>query len=67
MQNKPDLQDTEAAWLCHELGRCYFANGQIDKSLDYGEQSYEHAQTADDEVWQLHSSVLIAQSQGVCE
>lgn len=60
------MQDLEAAWVYHELGRCYLESGNTRRALDYGERSYSHAQTADDEVWQLHSSVLIAQAQGVC-
>ena len=66
MAKKPDMQDLEAAWVYHELGRCYLETGKTEKAKEYGDKSYEYAQSADDEVWQLHSSVLIAQSQGVC-
>lgn len=59
------MQDLEAAWVYHELGRCYLETGKTEKAKEYGDKSYEYAQSADDEVWQLHSSVLIAQSQGV--
>ena len=59
------MQDLEAAWVYHELGRCYLETDNIVKAREYGEKSYDHAQNADDEVWQLHSSVLIAQAQGV--
>lgn len=60
------MPDLEAAWLYHELGSCYLAINKVEKAKEYGEKSYSHAQNADDEVWQLHSSVLIAQSQGLC-
>lgn len=59
------MQDLEAAWVYHELGRCYLETNKTEKAKEYGEKSYERAQAADDEVWQLHSSVLLAQSQGV--
>lgn len=60
------MQDLEAAWNYHELGRCYLEISRVEKALEYGKESYRHAQNAEDEVWQLHSSVLIAQAQGVC-
>ena len=60
------MQDLEAAWVYHELGRCYLETDKIEKARDYGEKSYSYAESANDEVWQLHSSVLIAQAQGVC-
>lgn len=61
------MQDLEAAWVYHELGRCYLETNKVERAREYGEKSYSHAQNADDEVWQLHSSVLIAQAQGVCD
>lgn len=52
----------ETTWLCHEIGRCYLELDDCDKAKSYGERSLAAAQEADDLVWQLNSSVLIAQS-----
>ena len=35
------------------------------KAKDYGEQSLEAADEAEDRVWQLNASVLIAQAEGM--
>jgi len=62
---KTDMQDLESAWIYHELGRCYLETDNVTKAKEYGEKSYGFAQSVNDEVWQLNSSVLIAQSQGL--
>ena len=54
----------ESTWLRHEIGRCHFEMGEYDEARDYGEQSLEAAKEAEDEVWQLNASVLIAQADG---
>ncbi|XP_077997219.1 outer dynein arm-docking complex subunit 4-like isoform X2 [Glandiceps talaboti] len=52
----------ESTWLYHEIGRCYLELGKFDEALEYGEKSKSAAEEADDQVWQLNASVLIAQS-----
>ena len=54
----------ETTWLCHEIGRCHLELDRSDKAKDYGERSLAAAELADDKMWQLHASVLIAQAQG---
>ena len=54
----------EAAWLYHELGRCCLELGQFSEASTYGEQSLEAAVSAEDDNWQINSSVLIAQAEG---
>ncbi|XP_076455502.1 outer dynein arm-docking complex subunit 4-like [Babylonia areolata] len=53
----------ETTWLCHEIGRCHLEMDRPEKARDYGERSLAAAELADDQVWQLHASVLIAQSE----
>ncbi|CAH1249599.1 TTC25 [Branchiostoma lanceolatum] len=53
----------EKTWLYHEIGRCNLELNENDKAHDYGERSFAEAQEADDEVWQLNASVLIAQAE----
>jgi len=53
----------EAAWLYHELGRCCLELGQFSEASTYGEQSLEAAVSAEDDNWQINSSVLIAQAE----
>ncbi|XP_052813789.1 outer dynein arm-docking complex subunit 4-like isoform X4 [Mya arenaria] len=53
----------ESTWLYHEIGRCYLELGKYHDARDYGEKSLVAAQEADDEGWQLHASVLVAQSE----
>ena len=38
--------------------------GSYDEARSYGEESFKAAEEAEDEVWQLNSSVLIAQADG---
>ena len=54
----------EAAWLYHELGRCCLELGRFSDAASYGEQSLESATQANDDNWQINSSVLIAQAEG---
>jgi len=53
----------EKTWVTHEIGRCYLELANYEKSYKYGKESYEAAIEAADEVWQLNTSVLLAQSQ----
>ncbi|XP_060553247.1 outer dynein arm-docking complex subunit 4-like isoform X7 [Ruditapes philippinarum] len=53
----------ESTWLYHEIGRCYLELGKYSDARDYGEKSLMAAREADDAGWQLHASVLIAQSE----
>ena len=54
----------ERTWLYHEIGRCYLEIGEYETSLDYGQKSFTAAEEAEDDVWQLNATVLIAQAQG---
>lgn len=54
----------ESTWLYHEIGRCYLELGKYSDARDYGEKSLQAAREADDPGWQLHASVLVAQSEG---
>ncbi|XP_060076212.1 muscle M-line assembly protein unc-89-like [Ylistrum balloti] len=53
----------EKTWLFHEIGRCYLESENYEKARDYGEKSLSAAQEADDDGWQLHATVLVAQSE----
>ncbi|XP_070570630.1 outer dynein arm-docking complex subunit 4-like isoform X2 [Ptychodera flava] len=53
----------ESTWLYHEIGRCYLELGNYEEAHSYGEKSMAAAQEANDDVWQLNASVLIAQSE----
>lgn len=53
----------ESTWLYHEIGRCYLELDKYADARDYGEKSLQAAKEADDEGWQLHASVLVAQSE----
>ena len=55
----------ESTWLYHEIGRCYLELGKYSEARDYGEKSLAAANEADDDGWQLHASVLVAQSEGM--
>ena len=54
----------ENTWLYHEIGRCHLEMNHAAEAKEYGEKSLEAATEADDELWQLNASVLIAQSNG---
>ena len=54
----------EKAWLYHEIGRCHLETGNYDDAHDFGEKALAAAHEARDQVWELNSSVLIAQAEG---
>ena len=54
----------ESTWLYHEIGRCHLEMGKHEQAKEFGEKSLKAAEEADDDVWQLNASVLIAQSEG---
>lgn len=56
----------EKTWLYHEIGRCYLELGKYTDAREHGEKSLAAAKEAEDEGWQLHASVLIAQSEVKC-
>eukprot|EP00058_Branchiostoma_floridae_P013087 XP_002598575.1 hypothetical protein BRAFLDRAFT_118336 [Branchiostoma floridae] len=53
----------EKTWLYHEIGRCNLELNENDQAHKYGEMSFAEAQEAEDDVWQLNASVLIAQAE----
>lgn len=53
----------EKAWLYHEIGRCHLELEETEKAKNFAERSRESAAEAEDDVWQLNSSILIAQAQ----
>ena len=55
----------ESTWLYHEIGRCYLELNKFSQAKNYGEQSYTAAVEAEDNMWQLQASVLIAQTEGM--
>lgn len=56
----------ETTWLQHEIGRCYLEQKNYRDALDCGQQSLASAKEAQEKVWELNATVLIAQSQGMC-
>ncbi|KAJ8320840.1 hypothetical protein KUTeg_002427 [Tegillarca granosa] len=56
----------DKTWLYHEIGRCYLELGKYTDAREHGEKSLAAAKEAEDEGWQLHASVLIAQSEVKC-
>ena len=55
----------ESTWLHHEIGRCHLELGNFSKALSFGEESLEAAHRADDDVWVLNATVLVAQAEGM--
>ncbi|XP_062614023.1 outer dynein arm-docking complex subunit 4-like isoform X9 [Saccostrea cucullata] len=53
----------ESTWLYHEIGRCYLELQKCQDSRDFGEKAIQAAKEAEDDGWQLHASVLVAQSE----
>lgn len=53
----------ESTWLYHEIGRCYLELDKCQKAIENGRLSLEEATKANDEVWKLNASVLIAQGE----
>jgi tetratricopeptide (TPR) repeat protein len=64
-QRKVPLLKTpeESTWLYHELGRCHLELGDFPAARDLGEKSLVAAREAQDNMWQLNASVLIAQTE----
>jgi len=54
---------TESTWLFHEIGRCHLELQNFTEAKEYGEKSLAAGEEADDQVWMLNASVLIAQAQ----
>ncbi|KAL5010823.1 hypothetical protein ScPMuIL_013128 [Solemya velum] len=55
--------DLEKTWLFHEIGRSYLELGKHDMAKHYGEKSLAAANSAEDTIWRLQATVLVAQSQ----
>lgn len=53
----------ESTWLYHEIGRCYLELQRFQDARDFGEKAIQAAKEAEDDGWQLHASVLVAQSE----
>nr|XP_022322329.1 tetratricopeptide repeat protein 25-like isoform X8 [Crassostrea virginica] len=53
----------ESTWLYHEIGRCYLELQRYQDARDFGEKAIQAAKEAEDDGWQLHASVLVAQSE----
>ena len=54
----------ESTWLYHEIGRCQLELGNYNDAKEYGEKSLTAAKEAEEDVWTLNATVLVAQSQG---
>ena len=54
----------ESTWLYHEIGRCHLELGNNEEAQQFGEKSATAAQEADDDMWQLNATVLMAQAEG---
>lgn len=54
----------ESTWLYHEIGHCYLELQRYQDARDFGEKAIQAAKEAEDDGWQLHASVLVAQSEG---
>ena len=54
----------ETTWLHHEIGRCYLEQKNYQDALECGQRSLTSAEEAQEKVWELNATVLIAQSQG---
>lgn len=55
----------ESTWLFHEIGRCHLELKNFQDAKEYGQKSLAAARDADDQVWQLNATVLIAQAEGI--
>lgn len=58
-----DATALDKAWIYHEIGRCYFEQEKHEKAKENGKLSLESAQQADDQVWQLNASILVAHAE----
>lgn len=54
----------EKTWLFHEMGRCQYELENFQRAKELGEKSVKEAVAAEDIMWQLNSTVLIAQANG---
>lgn len=54
----------ESTWLFHEIGRCHLELKNFQDAKEYGQKSLAAAREADDQVWQLNATVLVAQAEG---
>ena len=68
LQRKVPLLKTpeEGTWLYHELGRCRMELEDYTGARDLGEKSLASAREAQDQMWQLNASVLVAQAESGC-
>jgi len=58
----PIIQDQEKkAWLFHEIGRCYFELGKLEKSYKYGSESVSWANKCSHGTWKCAANVLLGQ------
>ncbi|NXG76216.1 TTC25 protein, partial [Baryphthengus martii] len=53
----------EKAWLFHEIGRCYLELNKAEAAQNYGEKSLQSAEEEGDLEWELHATVLVAETQ----
>ena len=53
----------ESTWLYHEIGRCHLEIENFSEALLFGEKSVSAAEEAQDDMWRLNATVLIAQAQ----
>ena len=62
-QGIPLVQTSEeGTWLFHELGRCHLELEEPEKAREYGEKALAAARDSQDKMWQLNTSVLMAQA-----
>lgn len=54
--------DLERAWLCHDIGRCYYELGSFDEACKFGVDAVTAAEEACDERYALDSNVLLGRS-----
>ena len=54
----------ESTWLYHEIGRCHLELKYYQDAKEFGQKSLAAAEQADDKVWQLNATVLVAQAEG---
>ncbi|XP_008937572.1 PREDICTED: LOW QUALITY PROTEIN: tetratricopeptide repeat protein 25, partial [Merops nubicus] len=53
----------EKTWLFHEIGQCYLELGKAKAAQHYGKKSLQSADEEGDVEWQLHATMLVAQTQ----
>ena len=56
--------DTEKAWLNHEIGYGHFTVGDYPSAYQSGIASYEAAEKANDYEWLQNACILIGQTSG---